>query len=303
MRFEVTILGSSSATPIFNRNPSAQLLNVNDKYYLIDCGEGTQLQLLRLGLKAQRIDHVFISHLHGDHYFGLIGLLSSLHLNGRTKEMHLYAPPGLEEIITLQLRYSQTVLRYALIFHATTTAQPALIFDNPDIIVDTFPLDHRIPCTGFRFTLKLRLRKIDREKAESAGIPKEVYPVLKRGQDFTASDGETWRSADFTTDPDPARSYTYCSDTLDTRSYLDAIRDTDTLYHEATFMHDMLLRANETFHTTAIQAGEIARAAGVGQLLIGHFSARYRELQPLLDEAKSVFPKTQLATEGTTFTL
>jgi ribonuclease Z len=303
VRFEVTILGSSSATPVFNRNPSAQLLNVNDKYYLIDCGEGTQLQLLRYGLKAQRIDHILISHLHGDHYLGLVGLLSSLHLNGRTRPMYLYGPKELKEIIEVQFLYSQTDLRFPLVFVETDSERPGVIFSNEDLVAETFPLEHRIPCTGFRFTQQPRLRRILKAEAEAAGIPAEVFPVLKRGLDFTTATGRIYRSADFTVDPERPRSYAYCSDTLDTRSYMAWIRGADTLYHEATFLHDMLPRALETFHTTARQAGEIAQEAGAGHLLIGHFSARYRELKPLLDECKSVFEKTQLAVEGTTFTL
>ena len=303
MRFEVTILGSSSATPIFNRNPSAQLLNVNDRYYLIDCGEGTQQQLIRYGFKAQRIEHIFISHLHGDHYLGLIGLLSSLHLNGRTKPMSIFGPAPLLEILEIQFKYSQTDLRYPINFFAVDPDNPALVFENKDITVETIILQHRIPCTGYKFTQKERLRKINRQKVEELDIPIDYIPLLKRGIDYTDTQGNVHLAADLTSDPDKPRSYAYCSDTICSWTYLDQIQGVDTLYHEATFMHDMLQRAEETYHTTALQAAEVALKAGVQQLLIGHFSARYRDLMPLLEESRSVFTNTQLAIESQTFTL
>ncbi len=302
MKFEVTILGSSSSTPIFNRNPSAQLLNVNEKFILIDCGEATQNQLLHFGIKASRIDHIFISHLHGDHYLGLVGLLSSLHLNGRVKPMDIFGPPELKEIIDLQFKHSQTFLRYPL--HFCTTDPKNIrekIFENFDVVVETFPLDHRIPCTGFRFTEKQRMRKMIKEKVEELNIPAEQISLIKKGQNFTDKRGRVHLSEDLTTEADRPRSYVYCSDTICSWSYLDNLKNADTLYHEATFMHDMLSRAEETFHTTAKQAAEIALKANVRKLLIGHFSARYRELEPLLEEARAVFPATSLALEGRTF--
>jgi ribonuclease Z len=303
MRFEVSILGSSSATPIFNRNPSAQLLNVNEHLFLIDCGEGTQLQLLRYGFKAQRIDHIFISHLHGDHYFGLIGLLSSLHLNGRTKPMNIFAPPELKEILEVQFKYSQTILRYPIVFYPTQDHTSEQIFENKDMIVETIILDHRIPCTGFKFSQKKRSRKIIKEKVDALNIPVDYIPLIKNGLDYTDQRGTIHPAESLTVEADLPKSYAYCSDTICSWNYLEQINGVDTLYHEATFMHDMLERAQETFHTTALQAGEVAKKAGVKQLLIGHFSARYRDLIPLLDESRSVFTNTQLAIESQTFTL
>ncbi len=301
MKFEVTILGSSSSTPIFNRNPSAQLLNVNEKFILIDCGEATQNQLLHFGLKANRIDHIFISHLHGDHYLGLVGLLSSLHLNGRTKPIDIFGPPGLMEIIDIQFKHSQTFLRYPLNFKTTNPDIGEKIFESYDIVVESFPLDHRIPCTGFRFSEKQRLRKIIKEKIDTLDIPAEMIPLIKKGQDFTDKQGKVHLSLDLTTEADRPKVYAYCSDTICSWKYLDFIKNADTLYHEATFMHDMLSRAEETFHTTCAQAAEIALKSGAKKLLIGHFSARYRDLNPLLEEAKAVFPNTFLAVEGMTF--
>ncbi len=301
MKFELTILGSSSATPTINRNPTSQLLNVNEKYFLIDCGEGTQNQLLRFGIKAPRIDHIFISHLHGDHYLGLIGLLSSLHLNGRTKAMYLYGPPQLQEIIGIQFKYSETELRYPLVFNPLRFDAGLKIYENHDIIVETIPLDHRIPCTGFKFTEKKRLPKIIKEKVQELEIPVEQIPLIKKGASFTDKKGKVHLYTDLTSEADLPRTYAYCSDTVCSWNYLPAIKNADLLYHEATFMNDMLDRAGETFHTTALQAGEIALKANAKKLIIGHFSARYRELEPLLEECKTMFPNSFLAMEGHRF--
>jgi len=301
MKFEVTILGSSSATPVFNRNPTAQLLNCNEKYYLIDCGEGTQQQLIRFNLKAARIDYVFISHLHGDHYFGLIGLLSSLHLNGRIKPIQIFGPEALLEILAIQFKYSDTTLRYPIEFHPIEPNTSTKIFENGDLIVKSIILNHRIPCTGFIFEQKKRQRKLIKEKADK--VPVAYYTALKKGIDVELPNGDILLSEDYTVPAEPPRNYAYCSDTLFDDSYFPEIKGCDTLYHEATFMHDLLDRANETYHTTALQAGEIAKMNQVKKLLIGHFSSRYKTLQMLLEEAQSVFENTELALEGKTFQL
>ncbi|MFN8407069.1 MAG: ribonuclease Z [Sphingobacteriaceae bacterium] len=301
MKFELTILGSSSATPIFNRNPTAQVLHVNGKLFLIDCGEGTQQQLLRYGINAQRIEHIFISHLHGDHYLGLVGLLSSLNLNGRTKPVHIYGPPELKEIVDIQLKHSQTQLRYPLQFNFTQAETPAILLENNDVRVETIILNHRIPCTGFKFSQQKRPLNLIKSKIETLEIPVEQIPLIKQGADFVDKFGRVHLSADLTTKPQEAKSYAYCSDTLYSQTYLDSISGVDLLYHEATFMHNMLKRAEETYHTTALQAGKVALEAQVKYLLIGHFSARYRELEPLLAECKTVFNNTSLAIEGRTF--
>ncbi|KQR67530.1 ribonuclease Z [Pedobacter sp. Leaf176] len=301
MKFEVTILGSSSATPVFNRNPSAQLLNCNEKYYLIDCGEGTQLQFTKYNLKAARIDCIFISHLHGDHYFGLIGLLSSLHLNGRIKPMQIFGPKPLLEILEIQFKYSDTNLRYSIEFFPIEADESRQIFENQDLIVKTIILNHRIPTTGFIFQQKQRQRKIIKDKAVS--IPMAYYTALKRGIDVELPSGEILKSNDYTTPADPPRSYAYCSDTMYDERYFPIIKGCDTLYHEATFMHELLDRANETHHTTALQAGEVAKINGVKRLIIGHFSSRYKTLQMLLEETQSVFEQTELAVEGRTYQL
>jgi ribonuclease Z len=301
MRFEITILGSSSATPIYNRNPTSQALNINDHFYLIDCGEGTQQQMLRFDIKASRIDHIFISHLHGDHYLGLVGLLSSLHLNGRVKPLKLFGPAPLMEIIELQLKYSETFLQYEIEFVVTNPKEIQVIVDNQDIIVETIPLKHRIDCTGFLFKQKKRSRKLIKDKIEALDIPVPYFSVLKKGGDYTAPDGTVYKNIELTIDPDEPKSYAYCSDTLYSETYFEQIGNATLLYHEATFLDNMRDRANDTNHTTALQAGEVALKTNAQKLLIGHFSARYKSLLELLDEARSVFPNTELAIEGKTF--
>ena len=303
MKFEVTILGSNSASPVYNRNPTSQLLNCNEKYYLIDCGEGTQQQLIRYGFKISKIDHIFISHLHGDHYFGLIGLLSSMHLNGRIKPIKIFGPEALREILELQFKHSETVLKYPIEYSFTSADESALIFENEDLTVRTIILNHRIPCTGYRFDQKKRLKKLIIEKLEDDQVPVSYYTLLKRGLDLELPDGRRFANADYTTEPLEPRSYAYCSDTIYDPRYFSTIADCDTLYHEATFMHDMLERANQTFHTTALQAAVIAKGNGAKKLIIGHYSSRYKVLEPLLEEAKTVFENTELAIEGSTYTI
>ncbi len=301
MTFEVTILGSSSATPVYNRNPTAQLLNCNEKFYLIDCAEGTQQQLIKYGLKASKIDYIFISHLHGDHYFGLIGLLSSMHLNGRIKPLNIYAPKAIKEILELQFKYSDTHLKYELVYFPIDSNKIAVIFENNDVSVETIILNHRIPCTGFKFTEKKRLRKLLIEKLENDQVPIDLYPLLKRGVDLDLPNGSVLKNIDYTTDSAIPKSYAYCSDTLYDESYFESIKNCNTLYHEATFLHELIDRAKETHHTTALQAAQIANIVGAKQLLIGHFSSRYKNLNALLDEAQLEFPNTALALEGNTF--
>ena len=301
MKFEVTILGSSSATPVYNRNPTSQLLNCNEKFYLIDCGEGTQQQLIKFNIKANKIDYIFISHLHGDHYFGLIGLLSSLHLNGRIKPMKIFGPQALQEILELQFKHSETILRYPLEFYQTTADESRNIFENADLVVSTVILNHRIPCTGFKFTQKKRMRNLVVEKLEADGVGVEYYPLLKRGADLELPGGQVFLNKDYTTDSDAPKSYAYCSDTLFDERYFKSIENCDLLYHESTFLHELLERANQTHHTTALQAAQVATITNARKLLIGHFSSRYKALLPLLEEAESVFPNTDLALEGNTY--
>src|SRR5690606_29520398 len=232
MRFDVLVLGSSSATPIYGTHPTAQRINVNEQLYLLDCGEATQVQLLKYGVMSNRIKHIFISHLPGDHYLGLIGLISSMHLVGRKDELHVYGPAGLQEIIDLHLLHSQTELRYPLHIHTTQDEAEHVVLENENLRVSTFPLSHRIACTGFRFDEKKRLPTIDRAKVAAVGVPTTLLPAIKRGQDYTAPDGTVHRWQELTIDPAQPRSYAYCSDTVRTPGYLPYIQQVDLLYHE-----------------------------------------------------------------------
>jgi ribonuclease Z len=296
--FELTILGCSSATPTSTRNPTAQFLNIADRYCLIDCGEATQIQLRKYKIKFQRINHIFISHLHGDHYLGLLGLLSSMHLLGRTTELHLYCPSELKEVIELELRISQTYLKYTIVYHFHKYIDGDLIFEDDKFTVRTIVLTHRIPCCGFLFTEKPLPYNISKETIDHYQIPLEQIPAIKQGADFVSSSGTVIPNEKLVVAKPLARSYAYCSDTAYDERIIALVKEVTLLYHEATFMHDLLPRAIDTFHSTALQAATIAQKAEVLQLMIGHYSARYRDLQPLLDEAKSIFENTLLAKEG-----
>ena len=302
MTFEILILGSSSATPIYSRHPTAQVVNIHERLFLVDCGEGTLIQLNRYLVKFLRLNHIFISHLHGDHYLGIVGLLSTLHLQGRQTDLYLYCPPELEEIIEIQLKYSQTSLRYKVVYHHIDANAPKKIYEDDELEVHTITMNHRIPCTGFLFREKAKQRKLLKEKIKEYKIPLESYNDLKNGKDYV--NGEVRISnAELTSDPVPPRTYAFCSDTIYDERIIPHVKGVDLLYHEATFLSDKIERAQETFHTTAIQAGMIAKKSEVKRLIIGHFSARYKNLYPLLEEAKQVFPNSTLATEGDVFSV
>ncbi|MFN6945629.1 MAG: ribonuclease Z [Cytophagaceae bacterium] len=302
MSFEVKILGSNSATPVFNRHQTSQLLQIEGRYFLIDCGESTQVQMLKYRIKSGKIDHIFISHLHGDHFFGLIGLLSTLHLHGRTKDLYLFGPPGLDEIITIQLKHSESNLNYKIIFKELATKENQVILDLDNLTVSTIPLQHRIPCCGFLFKEKLKRRRINKDLIPE-NLSLQNLALLKKGEDIIDAEGNPIENAKVTLPPKKSRSYAYCSDTIYDESIIPLIKNSDLLYHEATFLHDMHLRARETYHTTALQAAQIAEKSGVAKLLIGHYSARYRDLTPFLEEARTVFPKTFLSIEGDTHSI
>jgi len=301
--FEVTILGSNSAIPIHGRHHTAQYLKIQNHNFLIDCGEGTQLRLQKFRLKAQRLEAIFISHLHGDHYLGLVGLLSSMHLQGRTKDLHLYAPPQLSEIITVQLRYSQTTFQYNLIFHPLEMDETVLIFENSKITVTTIPLQHRIPCVGFLFKEKQHPYRIIKENLPD-DINREEIIQLKEGKDVLDKNGKVKYSLKQLTHPGRrSRSYAYCTDTLYIPELAETLKGVDLLYHEATFLTEKELWATNTYHSTAGQAAKLAFDAGIGKLIIGHFSARYKDLSPLQKEAQEIFKNSHLAIEGQTFSI
>lgn len=299
--FSVLILGSASASPTLQRNPTAQLVNINEQYYLIDCGEGTQLRLRANKIKFQRIHHIFISHLHGDHYFGLMGLLQSMHLLGRTAELNIYGHPALKEIIDLQLKSGNSYLSYPLVFHELNNESSEVILDNDKLEVSTVILNHRIPCCGFVFKEKTKPRKIKPEALKRYKVPKYAITAIKKGNDFVQENGETIKNKLLTGDSPASFSYAFCSDTRYDESILPQIKEVNLLYHEATFTEEHAARANKTYHSTAKQAATIALKANANQLIIGHFSNRYTVLDELLDEAKLVFENTNLAEEDMIF--
>lgn len=301
MQFEVTILGSNGAIAAFDRYPSSQVINYNGNLFLIDCGEGTQFQMNKFGIKRGRLNNIFISHLHGDHFFGLIGLLVSFNLNWREHDLNIYGPQPLEEIIRVHFKHSQTQLKYKINFHPVSADKPNIIFEDISLTVETIILTHRLPTTGFLFREKKNLRKIIPEKLAEYNVPHEKISSIKRGEDFVEESGNRVLNFEFTLDPPHPRSYAYCSDTIYTESFIEQIKGLSTLYHEATFAEEHAARAEETFHSTSKQAAQIAKLAGVKKLLIGHFSARYENLSTLLSEGREVFKETYLAEEGKTF--
>lgn len=296
--FELLILGSSSASPTSERNSSAQLLNIAERYFLIDCGESTQIQLRKYKAKFQSIDHIFISHLHGDHFFGLPGLLGSMHLLGRKQDLNIYCPSELKSLMDMINTVSQTHLNYKINWHFTTNKGLHLIFEDTKVQVFSFPLKHRIYCTGFLFREKPLTRKIDKYKLERLHISLADIHALKAGKDVVNQEGQLIKNADATLTPPDPRSYAYCSDTIFDPSITEYISGVDLLYHESTFLEDHTERAKKTFHTTAQQAAEIASMANVKQLLLGHFSARYTQLEEFISQAAPVFKNCELAVDG-----
>ncbi len=303
MTFAVTILGAGSATPTLTSHASAQVLQLGSDYYLIDCGEGTQYRLIEQKIRPGRLKGIFITHLHGDHYFGLFGLLTSLSLGGRKEDLLLFGPKGLSEILTEIFRQSDTRLSYYLDFQEIDAQNPGLIYDVESFSVSTLPLRHRIPCTGFLFWEKIGKRNLIKEKLQPE-MSHEALRTLKSGQNVMDGNGEMlYAYEDFTTPPPPARAYAYCSDTIFRPELIPYLKGVDCLYHEATFREEELPRATKTHHSTASQAAILAREADVGKLLIGHLSSRYAEVGPSLDEARAIFAETYLAEEGKTYSV
>ena len=299
MSFSVTVIGSNSAIPAHGRHPSAQVVNINDKLYLIDCGEGTQMRFNELGIKWMKINHIFISHLHGDHYFGLIGVVSTYHLLKRNRPLYIYGPQALIDILQLQLKVGQTDLCYELVFRPLDPTRSETIFDGEDITIDTIVLKHRIDCLGFLFREKQRERKINREKFHELDIPVELIPEIKKGKDILdEKTGERILNKDITLDPLRARAYAYCCDTALNPEMAAQIKGVDLIYHDCTFDAAGEQRAADTFHSTTLQAAQMASLAAVNKLMIGHFSSKYDDLRPLLEEAKTVFENCILAIEG-----
>lgn len=294
--FSITILGNNSAVPAHSRHPTSQVLQTLDHTFLIDCGEGTQMQMEAYKIRRGKINHIFISHLHGDHYFGLIGLLTSLGLNHRTQELHIFSPAPLKEIIDLQLNLSHANLPYLLHFHNLENEE--IIFEDKKIIVECFKVNHRIECWGFLFREKKNLRKIDAEKINRYKIPASFYESLHEGKDFITTNNEIIKNELLTTSAVPPKSYAYCADTGYFEPIIEKIKNVDLLYHESTYLDALEEKAVNRFHSTAKQAATIAKKAEVKKLLLGHFSSMYEKLDAFKNEACTIFENTDIAEEG-----
>ncbi|SHE31852.1 RNAse Z [Mariniphaga anaerophila] len=301
MAFELTILGSSSATPTSERYPTAQVLNASGRFFLIDCGEGTQIQIRRQKIGFGKINHIFISHLHGDHFYGLIGLISTFNLLGLTRDIHIYSPSQLKDIIQPQLDFLKGDLRFNVIFHPLNFKKPQLIFEDKKIEVISFPLKHSINCCGFLFREKQKEANIKKEYIRQYQIPIAQIKDIKQGADFVAANGEVILNSLLTTPPPTPLSYAFCSDTAFHPPIADVIKNVDLLYHEATFTEELREWANKTYHSTALDAAKMAKMTNAGELIIGHFSSRYKEVEPFLNEAQTVFSNTLDAVDGKTY--
>ncbi|MGV8094818.1 MAG: ribonuclease Z [Mangrovibacterium sp.] len=301
LKFYLTILGSSSATPTSQRYPTAQALHMPGRSFLIDCGEGTQHQIRKNKINFSRISHVFISHLHGDHFFGLIGLISSLVLLGRKNDLHIYAHSELQRYTRFQLDFLEMDLGFKLFFHPLNFKRTQLIFEDNKLSISSFPLNHRIPCCGFRFDEKTLPPNLIKEQIKKFQIPISNMKRIKAGEDFITTSGEIIPNCQLVTPAKKPRSYAYCSDTAYSEAVAEAVKGVDLLYHEATFAESEKQLAEVTFHSTGIQAACIAQRANVSKLLIGHFSGRYKTTDEILSQARSVFPETYAVNDNETY--
>lgn len=299
MLLAVTILGNNSAIPAHGRHPTSQIITTADELLLFDCGEGTQIQILNYRIKRSRINHIFISHLHGDHYFGLIGLLNSFALLSRVQPLHIYGPAPLKEILDLQFKHSDTRLPFELTFHPID--KDGLILDAKHYTVECFSTKHRIECKGFIVREKKHLRKILPEEIRKHQIPNSLLPQLQKGEDVTDKHGNIIKNELVTTENNRPKSYAFAADTVYDVRIAQVVQQVDLLYHEATYPDALAEKATERYHSTTKQAASIALQGNVKKLLIGHFSAKFEDLNPFLSEAKEVFPQTELATEGVTY--
>lgn len=298
MNFELNILGCGSAKPTTRHQPSAQILNVHGKFYMIDCGEGAQTQMQRMGLSMANVGHIFLSHNHGDHVFGLPGLIGTMDLLGRTADLHIYGPKQIGVLLEFLMKQYYADIGYKIDFHIVDTRKHQLIFEDRSVQVFSIPLKHRVPSTGYLFRERPRLPHIRREMIDAFHIPVSQINNIKAGASWTADDGTIIPHERLTTPATPPRSYAYCSDTVYLPCLKDVIKGVTLLFHEATYMHERALRAEQTFHSTSVQAASQARDAAVGKLCIGHFSAAIKNEETLLAQAQAVFPNTILAKEG-----
>lgn len=302
MAIKLTILGCHSATPTTNSHTTSQFLEINRQHFLIDCGEGTQVQLRRYKIKFSKIKRIFISHLHGDHFFGLIGLISTFGLLNRESDLHIYGPKGIKEIIVLQLKFSKSWTKFQLIFHELTSTESELIFEDDHVEVHTIPLKHRVYTNGYLFKEKLGERKLDMKSISKINeIEICDYQNLKNGKNFVLENGEIIKNEKLTFNPTPIASYAFCSDTIYKPDITSIIKNVDLLYHESTFLEDREYLCETTKHTTAKQAAKIALQANAKRLILGHYSSRYSNLELFKTEAQTIFKNVELAEAGKVF--
>ena len=299
--FGVTILGNNSALPAYDRHPTAQIITLNEQLFLIDCGEGTQLQLSKYKIRRSRINHIFISHLHGDHYFGLPGLLTSFGLMSREHDLHLHAPEPLKQILDLLFSIADTKLPFTIHFHPLKNE--GVIVDENKFSIECFKVYHRIECWGFIIREKKKPRKISKDRIVHYQIPAVYYEKLKEGEDYITESGEVIKNETVTIPAAPAKSYAFCGDTVYNENIVNKLRNITMLYHETTYLKNLEERATSRFHSTTTQAANIALLTKAKKLLIGHFSSKYELLDDFLLETMEVFPYTQLAIEGATYLL
>lgn len=299
--FKVHILGCGSALPTLQHNASSQIVELREKLFMIDCGEGTQIQLRRSRIHFSKIIAVFISHLHGDHCFGLPGMISTFGMTGRTAPLHIYAPAAFEPILEQTLSFFCQGLEFKVVFHAVDTTQNKVVYEDRSLTVETIPLQHRIDCCGYLFREKPILPHIRRDMIDFYNIPISQINNIKAGADWVTAEGEVIANSRLTTPAEPARSYAYCSDTCYIKTLHELVKGVSTLYHESTYSAEDAERARLYWHSTSQDAAKVARDASVGKLLLGHFSARYNNESQLLEEAKEIFPNSYLTCEGATF--
>lgn len=298
---KLTILGCYAATPRTITNPTSQLLEIRNRMFLIDCGEGTQVQLRKNKIKFSKISHIFISHLHGDHFYGLVGLVSTFMLLNRTTDLHIYGPKGIKEVITLQLRLSNSWTNYGLFFHELESTESVIVYEDDKVLVKTIPLKHRVYTNGYLFQEKTGARKLDLNAVQEYEIDQCYYQNIKNGKDITLEDGRIIENDKLTFDPVAPMSYAFCSDTIYDESIIPLIKEVDVLYHESTFLESEEPLAGKTMHSTAKEAATIALKANVKQLVLGHYSTRYANIDLFKEEAETIFPNVLLADDGKSF--
>lgn len=300
---KLTILGCYAATPRSITNPTSQVLEINGHMFLIDCGEGTQVQLRKKKIKFAKINHIFISHLHGDHFYGLIGLISTFMLLNRQHDLHVYGPKGIKEVILLQLKLSKSYTGYGLYFHELESEESEVVFEDERVVVRTIPLEHRVYTNGYLFKEKPGARKLNIGLIEDLGIDRCYYQKIKNGGDITLDDGTRIENKSVTYDPEPVKSYAFCSDTVYNESIIPIINEVSVLYHESTFLESESHLTERTKHSTAIEAATIAHKANVGRLILGHYSTRYANIEKFREEGATVFGNIELADDGKEFDL